>query len=277
MDSERRIRTSLRLELETTASELSRLEKEIAKGNSKPEVLQQEKELREYYKKLEDQYNQVSGGQTPITSVSKKKRNIVSLILSLLGSSALVFGFYNLGMQTVTNYTPLGLWAGINGIGLIASDVVLASNLKYSALLLAIGFGVAGLCALGLGLSNLKSRGTLVESIGMLVMTVWMAYGSIGVLAGMITEWDSLYALKDGWLRIIVCFGTYAAALLISIILHKNILTKLLSFLQAGLVIGFCTLFYLQDLGRVFETWPILVGIMLVCSGLQFLKSFSYT
>ncbi len=205
MESKRRIRQNLRLEIESTAREIQELEEELS-SNPSPEKEQNLEKLKSYYDKLQKQYESISGMDLETASKLKsiKVTNSSSsswtkkLILSI---SALLMagGFYNMMLQALQGYTINEVIIDISSGFLVSDfDKLIAKTLTDPALTIIVATVLSGsiLNLIGELLPSSKQI-DWIEAGMIFIVGIVMSYSLLGNLLGLMSEGDIRWIFID--------------------------------------------------------------------------------
>ncbi len=151
MESNKRIRANIRLELETRAREIEDLENEIKK-NPSPEKEEKLKELQEYYEKLKKHYESISGMDLETASKLKvinirrvKNASWLKRIYLSISAFILAGGYYNMMVQGLEGYELNEVIIDVSSGFLVPNFSTLIDKLVLEpAIFLIMGFLIAG-------------------------------------------------------------------------------------------------------------------------------------
>lgn len=290
MDSQRRIRTSLRLELESTSKELQALEEQLEKGETDPEVVKRAEELREYKKKLETQYEEVAGitsekaAKLELEEPEKVSSATVKILLSLLTSALMAAGAYNIALHGVDGFAPTDLLDQIMGSSLTSEISIIQSMAFEDSSIILIGiFGGAMLLYLISLLFKPRGRMLQFKTLFDIITAYWLSYGLFFIYFELPGIGDDIYAIQWSFREAYYVFG--------GILILNGLFTLLSSFgqikgafnffafLEALLILG-AGGYYLGLMAidaTLLEVWPLTFTLLLFAYVMATLKSLFYS
>ncbi len=212
MDSQKRIRANLRLEIEATSREIHNVNEKLAKDKTNADLLKKRNDLEEYYTKLHKQYEQIAGVDLDsVSQISHLKdtpivtANWVKRIIMLIGSSLFMGGFYNLILHAVGSFDPFFVLENYLAQIHVNTFSELWNTIIYQYSPILIGGSLLG-GGVFLFISILLLRGKnifiVLESFGFLGISAVLSYSFIAYYFGYMTVYDIewLYITSDLYL-----------------------------------------------------------------------------
>jgi hypothetical protein len=281
VDSQNRIRTSLRLELDTTNKELASIEQQIKKGSTDPEVITRKEELTAYKEKLEKQYEEITGltsakaSKLEIDEPVKKKSAAMKIIFSLIGTVGMATGFYNMALHGVVGFMPTDLIENITSN--MSSEISIINSMLFesSAMILVACFGLALFGFLLALLFSPRSKSLFLRSVLDISLAVWVSYSIFLIyLEFNDNVYDVLWAFKEAFYifgGIMIATGLFG---LIASLSQKKILYKLLGLIEGLLITGTGSyyIFMMLEQMDVRAVWPVTFSALTVAYTISILK-----
>ena len=225
VESKKRIRANIRLELETRAREIEDLENEIKKDPS-PEKEERLAELREYYEKLKAHYETISGmdletasklkviNLTTVRNASWLKRIYLSISAFLLAG-----GYYNLMIQGLEGYELNDVIIDISSGFLVNNFLFFLTKLvSEPAIFLILGLLISGsIFNLSGSFIPHRTNSDLLEGLMIGVLNLVLTYSLLGYYIDLLGKSDIEWifytmAFVVGALIILVAFSVFLAA-----------------------------------------------------------------
>lgn len=188
MESNKRIRANIRLELETRAREIEDLEEEIKKEPS-PEKEEKLQELKEYYEKLKKHYESISGmdletaSKLKVINISRvKSASWLKRIILSISAFILAGGYYNMMIQGLEGYELNEVIIDFSSGFLVPNFTTLLNKMVLEpAIFIIIGLLIGGSVFNFAGiLLPQTNKFEIIEGIGIGVLNAILAYSLVG-------------------------------------------------------------------------------------------------
>ncbi len=270
MESKKRIRANLRLELESTAQEIKDLENNLKKNPDDEELKSKLEELQKYYEKLERQYEAISGIDVesastlkPIKKMETKHASFLKRILLSVGALLLASGYYNMMLHALESKEIDSVILDISSGFLVANeDVLINSMLGELASQIIIGTIAGGtlLLVIGFLLEN-RTRQDLIETIAFVAVNSILVYSIVGDYLGYLKPSDVKWLYFENPLIVadvlillgLIIFITAFSPRMVKDYFVLGWIEGLLVFIAGGL---FVYGIYLGGTENIFYQWP---------------------
>lgn len=272
MESNKRIRMNIRLELDATNNELKMIDETLKKGKKDELMEKRAEELRAYQKKLQSQYEAVAGRSAISAAHLDGERRLnegLPIYKKLTGAvTALVFFalFYNLALQALTAYGPMDYINSLSTTGDLTFLNVMQSIVNSVELLTYLA--IAGITlAFITGLMTFKRKALVLDSILNIALIVVFTYPIIGTFfeINKIGDISWLYYPGHGYVAAVLAIvAVVKLAIFIPSKKFKIILPNIIEgvlILSAGL-----SLFLAADTGdvqNIYNVWLINYSLLL--------------
>ena len=286
MEDTKRLRTKLRLDLNEVEKQISELEKTVKKDKSE-ENIQALQKLKDYEKKLKDEYEKMTGisvdqattlKETKIPSFSQKE-GFTSKFFGLLAGLTLFNAFYNLALHGIVGFNPNDLVKFYQGTGTTVSSFrIIPLSIRYqsSEVIVMIPLILSALFALLSAFTTKKGSMflKLLSALGLTAMIGFFYY--ITILPK--TEADVVTKYEDNYFLFAFLFVVAGFLILMDMMDNASGFSKLFTFLSGALMIAagvqMLIIYVTQGdlLGELLTEWPwVMLSVM--ASGISYALS----
>ena len=267
MESEHRIRSSLRSEINSLKRQISELQKQKSKLTEEEESKLEE--MKTYQAKLEAEYKEITGLSVSGSVRTRSKRTssasglLIKKFIIAFASLVSIVGIYSILTGLTRENSFLSVFGLITDSNRVATETNFIDNLGmiYPGLLILFGLGIVSTIVGFL----LKPRRffLFLDSLGTLIILNWFIYAWVAYAFGVLDKNAVIWTLKEGVLFFLIYTIIVAILVVVSAYLSKSIVFGIFSLLEGGLILTLGILLFVTNSTVLENLAFVYIGFMI--------------